>query len=177
MTVASCSITDSPLSPSLALPLLALDIGGKRIGVAVCDKLAFSVRGISCLFRKDMNWTKQALKLAADYGCNGIVIGLPRNMDGSEGAQAEDCRAAATELAALTALPLFMQDERLSSWTAKERLFAQGLNQKKVREKIDQTAAAVILEDFIAAHPEMKGELKDTGLSDSGLADGGGLHG
>jgi len=177
MTVASCSITDSSLSSPLTLPLLALDIGGKRIGVAVCDKLAFSVRGISCLFRKDMNWSKQALKLAADYGCNGIIIGLPRNMDGSEGAQAEDCRAAAAELAALTELPLFMQDERLSSWTAKERLFAQGLNQKKVREKLDQTAAAVILEDFIAAHPEMKGELKDTGLSDSGLADGGGLHG
>jgi len=134
---------------------LALDIGGKRIGTAVCDKLAISVRGVSCLFRKDQNWTRQALKLATEYGCNGIIIGLPRNMDGSEGAQAEDCRMAAAELAQLTTLPMAMQDERLSSWTARERLFAQGLNEKKVRAKIDQTAAAVILEDFLAAHPDL----------------------
>ncbi|MDQ6977638.1 MAG: Holliday junction resolvase RuvX, partial [Ghiorsea sp.] len=46
-------------------------------------------------------------------------------------------------------------DERLSTWTAKERLFAQGLNEKKVRLKLDQTAAAVFLEDFIAAHPHL----------------------
>ncbi|MDX8392881.1 MAG: Holliday junction resolvase RuvX [Mariprofundaceae bacterium] len=155
MTVTFCSTTDFSTSPPLTLPLLALDIGGKRIGVAVCDKLAISVRGVACLFRKDTNWPRQALKLAADFGCNGVVVGLPRNMDGSEGAQAEDCRAAAAELSALSDLPLEMQDERLSSWAAKERLYAQGLNQKKVRQKIDQTAAAVILEAFIAAHPEL----------------------
>jgi len=156
MIVTSSSTTDFTLSTSLTLPLLALDIGGKRIGVAVCDRLAISVRGIACLFRKDQAWPRQALKLAADYGCKGIVIGLPLNMDGSEGLQSADCRKAAAELGQLSDLPLVMQDERLSSWTAKERLYAQGLNEKKVRERIDQTAAAVILEDFLAAHPELK---------------------
>jgi len=156
MTVTSCSTTDLNASPQITLPLLALDIGGKRIGVAVCDRLAISVRGIACLFRKDQAWTRQALKLAADYGCKGIVIGLPLNMDGSEGVQSADCRSAAAELAQLSDLPVVMQDERLSSWTAKERLYAQGLNEKKVRERIDQTAAAVILEDYLAAHPELK---------------------
>jgi len=156
MTVTSCSTTDLNSSPQITLPLLALDIGGKRIGVAVCDRMAISVRGIACLFRKDQAWTRQALKLAADYGCKGIVIGLPLNMDGSEGVQSADCRSAAAELGLLSDLPMVMQDERLSSWTAKERLYAQGLNEKKVRERIDQTAAAVILEDFLAAHPELK---------------------
>jgi putative pre-16S rRNA nuclease len=156
MTVTSCSTTDSTLPASFSLPLLALDIGGKRIGVAVCDKLAISVRGIACLFRRDQGWTRQTMKLAADYGCKGIVIGLPLNMDGSESVQSGDCRKAAAELRELSDLPLVMQDERLSSWTAKERLYAQGLNEKKVRERIDQTAAAVILEDFLAAHPELK---------------------
>jgi len=135
---------------------LALDIGGKRIGVAVCDKLAISVRGIACLFRRDQGWPQQALKLVAQYGCKGIVVGLPLNMDGSESVQSADCRSAAEQLRSLSDLPLLMQDERLSSWTAKERLYAQGLNEKKVRERIDQTAAAVILEDFLAAHPELK---------------------
>lgn len=161
MTVTSFSTSDSTLSTSLALshielPLLALDIGGRRIGVAVCDKLAISVRGIACLFRKDQGWSRQVIKLAEQYGCKGIVVGLPLNMDGSEGDQAEDCRKVAGELRELSDLPLVMQDERLSSWTAKERLYAQGLNEKKVRERIDQTAAAVILEDFLAAHPELK---------------------
>jgi len=137
----------------VSLPLLALDIGGKRIGVAVCDRLGLSARGIACLHRNDPGWTKQAARLAGEYGCRGVVIGLPKNMDGSEGAQAADARAAAAELAAALDLPQVFQDERLSTWTAKERLFAQGLSEKKVRERLDQTAAAVILEDFLSAHP------------------------
>jgi len=163
MTVESC-LTTSPNDSGdfstrtfpLALPLLALDIGGKRIGVAVCDGLGMSTRGIACLHRKDVGWTGQVLKLAREYGCRGVIAGLPRNMDGTEGGQAIDCRAAVNELAARTDLPVVFQDERLSSWTARERLFARGLSEKKVRAKIDQTAAAVILEDFVAAHPEMR---------------------
>jgi len=145
MNDASCSTSDLPL------PLLSLDIGGKRIGVAVCDRLGIGCHGIACLHRLDRGWPQQALKIAAEYGCKGIVIGLPKNMDGSEGAQAADCRAAAAELGKATRLPIAFCDERLSSWTAKERLFAQGLNEKKVRERLDQTAAAVILEDFLSA--------------------------
>jgi len=170
MTAASCSTSDfvasnkTPTSSvsnnipvSFSLPLLALDIGKKRIGVAVSDRLGISCRGVTCLFRNDSGWPKQALKVIAEYGCKGIVIGLAKNMDGSEGEQAADCRKGANELAQVTDLPIRFQDERLSTWTAKERLFAQGLNEKRVKEKLDQTAAAVFLEDFIAAHPELKG--------------------
>jgi len=136
------------------LPLIALDVGGKRIGVAVSDRLGISCRGVTCLFRNDQGWPKQTLKIIREYGSLGIVVGLPKNMDGTEGSQAQDCRSAAKDLAKVTDLPIFFQDERLSTWTAKERLYAQGLNEKKMRLKLDQTAAAVFLEDFIAAHPE-----------------------
>jgi len=173
MTTASCSTTDSvkpdsgaesPHSNSasknsvqpLQLPLLALDIGMKRIGVAVCDRLAISCRGVTYLHRNDQGWPQQLLKLIREYGSKGIVAGLPKNMDGTEGVQARDARAAVKQLKKATALPVAFQDERLSTWTAKERLYAQGLNEKKVKEKIDQTAAAVILEDFLLAHPELK---------------------
>jgi len=145
MNSKSCSISE------ISLPLLALDIGGKRIGVAVSDRLGYSCRGITCLFRNDQGWPKQVRKLIQEYGVLGVVIGLPKNMDGTEGVQAEDCRKAAKQLAQSIDLPLFFQDERLSTWTAKERLFAQGFNEKKVKAKLDQTAAAVFLEDFIAA--------------------------
>jgi len=162
-SVASNSTTPSPISEqtseqiseNLSLPLLALDVGLKRIGVAVSDHLGLSCRGIACLHRNDSGWPKQAMKLIKEYGCKGIVIGLAMNMDGSEGSQAKDCRKGAEQLRMVTGLPILFQDERLSTWTAKERLFAQGLNEKRVRAKLDQTAAAVILEDFIAAHPEL----------------------
>jgi putative holliday junction resolvase len=164
MKAASCSTSESgpfALAPDsglsstspLPLPILALDVGLKRIGVAVSDRLGISSRGIACLHRRDRGWPRQALKLAEEYGCKGLLVGLARNMDGSEGPQAADCRAAAAELSELTELPLAFWDERLSSWTAKERLRAQGLSEKKVAERVDQTAAAVILEDYLAAHP------------------------
>jgi len=150
------SFPEAPASTGFRLPLLSLDIGSKRIGVAVSDRLGLGARGIACLARRDTGWPKQVLKLIREYGCQGIVIGLPKNMDGSEGPQAEDCRKAAGELAAVTTLPQAMWDERLTTWTAKERLREQGLNEKKVAEKVDQTAAAIILEDFLAAHPELR---------------------
>ncbi len=139
-------------STSVPLPLLALDIGMRRIGVAVCDALGISCRGIACLQRNDRQWPQQVAAKAAEHHSRGIVVGLPHNMDGSSGAQADDCRQAAAELAAQCALPIYFQDERLSSWEAKERLFAQGLNEKKVKQKLDQTAAAIILESFLARH-------------------------
>ncbi|MFC1567593.1 Holliday junction resolvase RuvX [Pseudomonadota bacterium] len=168
MTVVSCLTSDSVTSQSttpsaiseqipenLTLPLLALDVGKKRIGIAVSDRLGFSCRGIACLHRNDSGWPNQTLKLIKEYGCKGIVVGLARNMDGTEGEQARDCRKGAAQLQQVTDLPILFQDERLSTWTAKERLFAQGLNEKRMRAKLDQTAAAVILEDFIAAHPAL----------------------
>ncbi len=149
---------DDSIPEKLQLPLIALDIGMKRIGVAICDRLAYSCRGLTCLHRRDQGWPKQLQKLIHEYGSRGIVAGLPKNMDGSEGVQAADARAAVRELAKVCALPVVFQDERLSTWTAKERLFAQGLNEKKVQAKLDQTAAAVILEDFLLAHPELRYE-------------------
>lgn len=172
MTTEFCSTTD-PVSPDsgaeqpvsqakqllpndLKLPLIALDIGMKRIGVAVCDRMAFSCRGVACLARNDKGWPQQLQKLIREYGSQGVVAGLPRNMDGSEGVQAADARAGVKQMQAVIKLPVVFQDERLSTWTAKERLFAQGLNEKKVREKLDQTAAAVILEEFLNTYPELK---------------------
>ena len=151
MTITSCKTSD------ISLPLLALDIGGKRIGVAVSDRLGISCRGVTCLFRNDQGWPKQVLKIIREYGSKGVVVGLPKNMDGTEGTQADDCRSAAKQLSETIDFPIFFQDERLSTWTAKERLFAQGLNEKRMRAKLDQTAAAVFLEDYIAAHASQTG--------------------
>ncbi|PIW50187.1 MAG: Holliday junction resolvase RuvX [Zetaproteobacteria bacterium CG12_big_fil_rev_8_21_14_0_65_54_13] len=152
------SPADNQLPPDFTLPLIALDIGMKRIGVAVCDRLGISCRGVTCLMRRDHGWPKQLAKLVSEYGAKSIVAGLPKNMDGTEGVQAADARAAVAELKKTLPLPVAFQDERLSTWTAKERLYAQGLREKKVLEKLDQTAAAVILEDFLATNPHLTGK-------------------
>jgi len=155
VSTAGSSASSSEISMPLQLPLIALDIGMKRIGVAVCDRMGISCRGVACLHRADRGWPKQLQQLISEYGSRAIVAGLPLNMDGSEGVQAADARAAVRELGKVIDLPVQFQDERLSTWTARERLFDQGLNEKKVKAKLDQTAAAVILEDFLAAHPEL----------------------
>lgn len=136
--------------------MLALDIGARRIGVAVCDRMGLSSHGIARLNRRNKNWYRQVLDLAHRYSCGGIVVGLAVNMDGSEGLQAADCRRAAQTLRGHSKLPVLLWDERLSTWSARERLRAHGLSEKKVAALVDQTAAAIILEDFLAAHPELR---------------------
>lgn len=150
------STSASHSTPDFQLPLIALDVGTRRIGVAVCDRLGLACRGVACLQRRDRGWPQQLGRLIREYGSGGIVVGLPKNMDGTEGVQAADVRAAVAELEESTGLAIALQDERLSTWAAKERLFARGLSEKKVRERLDQTAAAIILEDFLSSHPEMK---------------------
>jgi len=147
MTVTSSSTTEQA---AFIPPLLCLDIGNRRIGVAVCGRLGRNAHGIACLNRKDRSWPVHAAELAGEYGCNGIIIGLPRNMDGTEGAQAADCRAAANQMRESCALPLRFWDERLSTWEAKQRLREQGISEKKIAERVDQTAAAIILESFLS---------------------------
>jgi len=140
----------SPTTEPIRLPLLALDLGARRIGVAVCDRGGRVCRGIGVLSRTDRHWPEKVARLAREYGCGGVVVGLPRHMDGTEGAQAADARAAVAELAKTLALPIHWQDERLSSFEAEARLRAAGLSGKKLKERLDAEAAAVILEDFLA---------------------------
>jgi len=123
--------------------------------VAVCDRLALSCHGVACLQRAHAGWLQRLRQIATEHGCRGIIAGLPRNMDGSEGRQAADCRSMAKQIEDACGLPVLLWDERLSTWAAKERLRAQGMNEGKIAARVDQTAAAIILEDFLAAHPEL----------------------
>ena len=144
MTVASCSTTDR--TPTLQLPLIALDIGKRRIGVAVCDRLGLAARGIACLHRRDSGWPQQALKLAAEYGSKGVVVGLPKNMDGSEGPRCQSTRAFARNLARLTDLPVTFWDERLSTVAAERALIEADTSRARRAEVVDHVAAGVILQ-------------------------------
>ena len=127
--------------------LLGLDLGTKTIGVAVSDpdrKLAAPVVTIArTRFARD---AEQLLKLAANRRSVGFVLGLPLNMDGSEGPRAQATRAFARNLAKLTELPIALWDERLSTAAVERVLIEADASRAKRKAVIDQHAAAYILQ-------------------------------
>jgi putative Holliday junction resolvase len=127
--------------------LLGLDLGTKTIGVAVSDpdrKLAAPVVTIArARFTSD---AERLLELAAERRVVGFVLGLPLNMDGSEGPRAQATRAFARNLAKLTALPIGLWDERLSTAAVERVLIEADASRRKRKAVIDQHAAAYILQ-------------------------------
>ena len=127
--------------------LIGLDLGTKTIGVAASDpdrKLATAVETIA---RKTFTVdAKRLFALAAERNVVGFVLGLPLNMDGSEGPRAQSTRAFARNLGKLTELPIALWDERLSTVAVERDLIAADVSRKKRAAVIDQHAAAFILQ-------------------------------
>lgn len=130
--------------------LLALDLGAKRVGVALSDELRLTVRPLPALRRA--NWKQLGGEVAAlceSFDVKGVVVGLPLRLDGTEGDAAADARRAAETLSAALRRPVHLQDERLTSFAAEEALREQGFSREEVRKRVDSEAAAIILRDFI----------------------------
>jgi putative Holliday junction resolvase len=131
--------------------MAALDVGDARIGVAVCDELGLTVRGVGVVRRvggqRDLDAVAAAL---APYRPARLVVGLPLNMDGSEGRQAARVRAFVDRLAPHLGLPVELWDERLTTVEAEEKLRAAGLTASRRKQLVDQEAAAIILESYLA---------------------------
>jgi len=130
---------------------LGVDLGSRRIGVALCDSAGTLATPYETVERSgDMGRDhRRLLDLAAEAEVECIVVGLPLSLDGSVGPAAEGVLAEVDELRAATALPVETYDERLSTVTA-DRLLRQGGRKGKARRKVvDQTAAAVILQAWL----------------------------
>jgi len=129
----------------------ALDVGDARIGLAVCDELGLTVRGVGIVRRvggvRDLEEIAERL---APYEPAQIVVGLPLNMDGSEGKQAVRVRAFAERLRAHLGLPVALWDERLTTVEAEHSLRSAGVSRTRRRELVDQEAAAIILESYLS---------------------------
>jgi putative holliday junction resolvase len=133
--------------------IAALDVGDARVGVAVSDELGLTAQGIGVVKRvggqRDL---ERIATLLEPFAPARLVVGLPLNMDGTEGAQAAKTRTFGVRVAEHLALPVDFWDERLTSFEAEERLRAAGVSPRRRRGRIDQIAAAVILEDYLANH-------------------------
>ena len=148
-------ITASSLDFRTALPggggLLGLDLGTKTIGTAFCDAgWRFASPGKTLPRGKFTADKAQLQTLIAERGLKGMVIGLPLNMDGSEGPRAQSSRAFARNLEPL-GLPILLWDERWSTASAQRGLIAQDMSRARRSERIDSAAAAVILQAAIDA--------------------------
>ncbi|HEX5777346.1 MAG TPA: Holliday junction resolvase RuvX [Xanthobacteraceae bacterium] len=127
--------------------LIGLDLGTKTIGVAASDPDRRLATAVETIERK--NFTADAarlLQLAAERGTIGFVLGLPINMDGSEGPRAQSTRAFARNLAGRTELPIALWDERLSTAAVERELIAADASRRKRAAVIDQHAAIFILQ-------------------------------
>ena len=130
--------------------LLALDLGQKRVGLAVSDELCVTVRPLETLRRS--NW-KQLVRAVAEtiesFDARGLVIGLPLHLDGTEGGAAQEARRLARNFQLSLNVPVYLQDERLTSMEAEGELRAAGYTETQRRARIDGESAAIILRDFI----------------------------
>lgn len=128
-------------------PLLGLDLGTKTIGVAASDGLRMSASPLETIRRTKFGLDADRLAaLAAERAAAGFVLGLPRNMDGSEGPRAQSARSFARNLVQRLGLPVALWDERLSTVAVERTLLAADASRKRRAEVIDKLAAAYILQ-------------------------------
>ena len=147
-------ILPDPAAFAAALPrqrgLLGLDLGTRTIGVALSDRLLTAATPVETIRRTKFTAdAARLLALAARHEAGGLVLGLPRNMDGSEGPRAQSARAFARNLEALTPLPITFWDERLSTVAAERALIAADTSRKRRAEVIDAVAASYILQGLL----------------------------
>lgn len=134
---------------------LGLDIGNRRIGVAVSDELGLTAQPVltlerrrsgSSIAREDL---RSLARVARRYGVAAIVVGNPVHLSGDQSSQAERVQAFAEELGALTGLPIRLWDERLTSREAHQILYEAGHARQEHRKVVDQVAATLILQSFL----------------------------
>jgi putative Holliday junction resolvase len=135
---------------------LAIDHGSKRTGLAICDAEETIASPLRVLNSRADVLTRIAEIVQAE-GVGAIVLGLPLNMDGSEGPQAAKARAFAEQLGRRVGLAIYFQDERLSSFGAQEKLAPAGLSRARKRDVLDAVAAAEILQSFLEERTSHKG--------------------
>ena len=129
---------------------LGLDVGDRRIGVAISDPLGLTAAGLETVLRKNTATDIQAIAdIAKRHQAFEIVIGLPANMDGSLGEQAQKIQSFGKKIARVTGLPVIYEDERLSTFTAIQTLTVLGIKTGHRKDLVDKQAAAIILQKYL----------------------------
>lgn len=130
--------------------IMSVDLGKARTGLAVCDKTEFLASPYTVIFEKSPKMLPQRVAEAVrEAKAELVVVGLPKNMDGTEGESAQNARAFAATLTELTGVTTVMQDERGTTITAHNFLNDTNTRGKKRKNAVDAVAATIILQDFL----------------------------
>lgn len=133
--------------------IMGLDFGSKTVGVAVSDSLLLTAQGVEIIRRKEENKLRRTLarieELITEYEVKEIVLGLPKNMNATEGARVELTREFREKLERRTGLPVVMWDERLTTVAAENAMKEAGIRREKRKEYVDKIAAALILQGYL----------------------------
>jgi putative Holliday junction resolvase len=137
-----------------AVRYLGIDLGRARIGLALADDILRAARPLKAVQHRDEATDIAEIRaVARDFEVTRAVVGLPLNMDGSEGASARMARAFAPRLATALGVPVDLFDERLSTFEAEDRLRARGISARDRKAQVDAEAAAVILQGWLDGRP------------------------
>ena len=133
--------------------ILGLDFGSKTVGVAVSDGLLLTAQGVETIERKDENKLRKTCarieELIAEYEITEIVLGLPKNMNNTEGERVEKTKAFGEMLERRTGLPVHYWDERLTTVAADQILMESGVRRENRKAVIDKVAAGLILQGYL----------------------------
>lgn len=152
-------MTDNQPASRGEVRILALDVGRKRIGLAVSDPLGFTAQGLGTLTRRNWDWDlAQLMEIARPYPVQEVLVGIPRHMDGRLGEQAEENLVLAQALADALGVRVVTWDERLSTVQAERVLIEADMSRKKRRRVVDQVAASIILQAYLDGRPGSHGE-------------------
>ncbi len=132
--------------------ILALDVGDKRIGVAISDELGISAHSLMTINRSDIRKeTREIIELITDYNVEEMIVGMPVMMDGSMGIQGEKVSRFVDELKKEINIPIKFVDERLSTRLVERTLIDADISRGKRKKIIDKLSAVVILQDYMSS--------------------------
>ena len=133
--------------------ILSVDYGDARTGIAVCDRMQMLASPVTVINQSyEPKLIVEIKALAEKHGAEKIVVGLPKNMDGTEGERAQKCKVFAEKLGEETGVETVMWDERLTTVSAHRALNVTNVTGKKRKGIVDAVSAVMILEDYLAAH-------------------------
>ena len=138
------------MEPNTPLRTMALDVGDRRIGIAITDRLGLTVQGRPTCGRRTLTEDVEHIRsIVEEDGVGEVVVGHPRHMDGARTLQTVKTEAFAEHLSTVLTVPVVLWDERLTTVAAEEHLEAMGLDWRKRRRHVDELAATLILEDYL----------------------------
>lgn len=132
------------------MKIMAVDLGDARTGLAACDRTEFLASPLGVIHERDFEeLLKKVAHMSKEYDIGEIVVGHPKNMDGSEGARAQKCELFANRLRAMVEIPVKLWDERCTTVSAHNYLNQTDTRGKKRKEIVDEVAATIILESYM----------------------------